>query len=157
MNRTMMTLLMGAILGAFTNGIAHAANIGFSTDIISSCGIVVTRDGTLVARNNVRVLNSTGAGGQNGLATVTTNGNIFQLHVDQPTQFDIKPAADTTPERDFRARISSTGATSFAWTRNSQNLNAGTNNVRIQFRARKAGGVTFANGFYSATVVIRCE
>lgn len=157
MKRPMMTLLMGAILGAFTSSIAHAASIGFSTDILSNCGIVVTRDGTLVARNNARVLNSSGAGGRNGLATVTANANIFQLHVDQPTAFDIKPTADMAPERDFRARIRSTGATSFAWTRNSQNLNAGSNNVRIQFRARKAAGVSFANGFYSATVVIRCE
>lgn len=153
----MMALLLGATISGVSNTAVQAANVGFSTNIVSSCGIVVTRDGTLVPRNNVRVLNSSGGGGQNGLATVTANTDTFQLHVDQPTAFDVKPAADTAPERDFRARIRSTGATAFNWTRNSQNLNAGNSNVRIQFRARKARGDTFANGFYSATVVIRCE
>lgn len=137
--------------------IAHAANIDFSTNILSTCAIAVTRDGTLVPRNNVRVLTSSAAGGQNGLASVTTNTDIFQLHVDQPTAFDVKPAADTDPVRDFRARIRSRGATTFNWTTNSQDLNVGTSNVRVQFRARKAAGNVFANGFYSATVVIRCE
>jgi len=157
MYRTMMALLIGAISGLTSTNIAHAASMNFSTSIQSTCAIAVTREGTLVPRRNARVLNSNGAGGQNGLATVTTNADIFQLHVDQPTGFDVKPAADTTPEQDFRARIRSAGATTFNWTRNSQNLNAGNNNVRVQFRARKAPGVTFATGLYSATVVIRCE
>lgn len=157
MKRPKITLLMGALFAALASNASYAANIGFSGDIVSACGIVVTRDGTLAARQNARVLTSAGTGAQHGLATVTANANGFQLHVDQPTDFDTRPVADTTPEQDFRARIRSTGATTFGWTRNSQSLNTGNSNVRVQFRARKPAGVAFADGFYSATVVIRCE
>ena len=152
-----VAVVAAAVFGLQFGAPAHAANIDFSTSILSTCGISVTRDGTLVPRRDVRILTSSGAGGQNGLAAVTTNADIFQIHVDQPTAFAVRPVADTDPIRDFRARIRSRGATRFGWTTNSQNLNSGTSNVAVQFRARKARGNIFANGFYRATVVIRCE
>ncbi len=157
MKRPTATLLFGALIVAITSTVSHAANVGFGTNVQSSCSIAVTRNGTLAARQNARILTSGGSGAQHGLASVTANSNGFQLHVDQPTDFDTRPSADTAPEQDFRARIRSTGATTFGWTRNSQTLNSGNNNVRIQFRARKAVGASFANGLYTATVVIRCE
>ncbi|MEM8539592.1 MAG: hypothetical protein AAGF25_01435 [Pseudomonadota bacterium] len=157
MNAIRVALLAGAVCAPISGNLAHAADMEFNSTVLSTCGIVVTRDGELAPRQNARILTSGGAGAQHGLATVTANSNLFQLHVDQPTDFDVRPAADTAPEQDFRARIRSNGATTFGWTRNSQDLNAGSHNVRIQFRARKAPGVSFANGFYSATVVIRCE
>lgn len=157
MNIIKVALLAGAICIPVSGNFAHAQDVEFNSTVLSTCGIVVTRDGELRTNQNARILTSGGTGAQHGLATVSANSNLFQLHVDQPTDFDTRPAADTAPEQDFRARIRSTGATTFGWTRNSQDLNAGSHNVRIQFRARKAPGVSFANGFYSATVVIRCE
>lgn len=134
-----------------------AANMQFQSTASTSCGIVVTRNGLLRTNANARVLTSGGSGGQHGLASVTANSNAFRLYVDQPTDFTTRPVADTAPEQDFRARIRSNGATTFNWTRNDRALNVGTSNVRVQFRARKFAGNSFANGNYAATVVIRCE
>ncbi len=156
MNRKMIFLFAAMTVAAPINS-APAADVEFGGVVNATCAIVVTQDGILAARQNARVLTSGGRGARHGRATVTATSSNFRLFVDQPTAFDTKPAADVTPEQDFRARIRSTGATQFRWTRNSQALNAGASNVRIQFRARKAPGVSFANGNYSATVVIRCE
>lgn len=155
--RLMKTGLVCVSLAAAGIPAAHSSDVEFSSTVSESCSIVVTRHGTLRTNATVRTLTSGGSGGQHGLAEVTATSNIFDLHVDQPTDFLVRPAADTAPEQDYRARIRSTGATTFAWTQASQSLNSGTSNVRIQFRARKFVGSSFANGDYTAIVVIRCE
>ncbi|MDZ7824558.1 MAG: hypothetical protein U5K75_11340 [Ahrensia sp.] len=68
-----------------------------------------------------------------------------------------RPAADTIPDLDYLAMMKSSGATSYTWTTADKALNAGTSFINVYFRARKNINKSFADGTYSAVVVIRCE
>ncbi|MDZ7824556.1 MAG: hypothetical protein U5K75_11330 [Ahrensia sp.] len=138
---------------------AQASDVEFNSNVNTTCSINVTRNGTLRTATNARILTSSGAGagGVHGTASVTATSNNFRLYVDQPTGFTSRPAADTEPDQLLRARMRSSGATTFGFTTNNRPLNSGISNVTVEFYARKAAGKSFADGNYTATVVIRCE
>lgn len=145
----------GALLGATT--FAGAADVEFSGDVSTSCTINVTRTGVLVQNANARQLQSQGSGARLGLARVTTTGYGYTLAVEAPTSFDTEPSEDAASPETFTAQMRSGGASSFSWTASQQTLGLGNSNVRVRLTARKPTRTSFANGDYSATVVLRCE
>ncbi|MDZ7824559.1 MAG: hypothetical protein U5K75_11345 [Ahrensia sp.] len=153
-----LSAAIAAVVFTQTPTSAFAANVEFDSIVATSCSIVVTRNGTLGTYDNARTLESKTEASY-GLATVTATGQNFRINQYAPTGFLTRPAADTHPDFGYLAKIRSSGATNFNWSTqtNGQPLNAGVSDIKISFRAQKFIGKSFANGEYTAVVILSCE
>ncbi len=153
-------ILLFASLAWIWSSYVHAATraIQFDLNVLHTCSIALTQNGILDPRPGYTRLTSRSGPGAPGRADVIASGQGFTVSVDAPSDFDSKPAGDTSPNT-FRAWHRSFGATNYAVTQLPETINAGTNSIRIHMDANKISGSgdVFEAGNYTATVVLRCE
>lgn len=135
---------------------AQAEDIPFTATVTSTCTIVIQRDGRLTLTNGDTILRSN-TGGGNARVNVFTNVSGFEVTVDNPTGFDLEPAADVASPETFETTMRGRRNTVFGWTSGPETLNQGQTRLRIRMIIRKSGGATFAGGDYRAIAPLRCE
>jgi hypothetical protein len=143
---------------ASQSAMAAKGQIPFNATVLGTCIIFVGQPGTMTASADYTELNSKGAGGASGSATIlTTNGN-YHMSTTTPSAFSAAPGGGNDSVT-FTSSYSASGATSLRDVLGTVNslLGRGFTNVEVDLKATKSAGATFPAGNYSAEVTLTCE
>ncbi|MEM7216423.1 MAG: hypothetical protein AAF423_12850 [Pseudomonadota bacterium] len=159
MNLIKISIIAASIAVCATSTNAGTGDIPFSGSIGSTCIINALSSGTLQVDATLQNLNSLA---NPATAEVIATSSGFSLSMDTPSL--TRPAADTTPLNSIGGAyhpISFSGDNSSLVnafdTTPPQALNAGRVSLNVFFFSGKTGNNIFAEGTYTADVVLRCE